>query len=106
MANSPAQFDVDKLAHLARLELTDAEQATYGRQLGDVLEYIDEIAKMPIKLSAEQAGNVAPHHELHNISRADAVVDDGIETAELLANAPMAEETAIKVHAVLGAQDE
>jgi aspartyl-tRNA(Asn)/glutamyl-tRNA(Gln) amidotransferase subunit C len=106
MANSETQFDVEKLAHLARLELTDDERATYSRQLGDVLEYIDEIATMPIQLSAEAAVNVAPHHELNNITRSDSTVDDGIETAELLANAPMSEGTAIKVHAVLGAQDE
>lgn len=35
--------DVERIAALARLELTDAEKALYTRQLGAILEYAEQI---------------------------------------------------------------
>ena len=38
-----SQNDVQRLAALARLELTEDEAATFTRQLGDVLEFVRQI---------------------------------------------------------------
>jgi aspartyl-tRNA(Asn)/glutamyl-tRNA(Gln) amidotransferase subunit C len=37
--------DVRKIAHLARLELTDEEANTFSKQLGDVLGYVSQLSE-------------------------------------------------------------
>lgn len=106
MAETNEQFNIEKLAHLARIELTVNELTTFGRQLNDVLQYIDEIANMPTVAMVQEINRIAPHHHLSNVTREDVVSGDAIDIKAMLKNVPMTEETAIKVHAVLGAGDE
>ena len=47
MASSP-DFNIDYVANLARLALTDQEKATFSRQLGDVLRYIEKLAEVDV----------------------------------------------------------
>lgn len=39
---SPAE--VDHVAHLARLEITPEERASFGRQLGEILTYVEQLS--------------------------------------------------------------
>ena len=39
-----AGFDIDRVAFLARLALTDEERATFGAQLETIVAYVDRIA--------------------------------------------------------------
>ena len=45
--------EVEHIARLARLELSDAEKARYGEQLSDILEYA-------ARLQAVETGEIAP----------------------------------------------
>ncbi len=40
---SLTESDVEKIAHLARLELTDAEKAQYQTQLSAILDYAERL---------------------------------------------------------------
>ena len=75
--------DVDRIATLARLELSDAETDLFVRQLTEVLEYADQI-------QAIDTTNVPPtSHVLSStpVDRADEP-RPGLTNAEALANAP------------------
>jgi aspartyl-tRNA(Asn)/glutamyl-tRNA(Gln) amidotransferase subunit C len=75
--------DVDRIATLARLDLTDAEKDLFVHQLSHVLEYAEQIQKI------ETAG-VPPTS--HVLARMPADRSDeprpGLANAEALANAP------------------
>ncbi|HEV3217094.1 MAG TPA: Asp-tRNA(Asn)/Glu-tRNA(Gln) amidotransferase subunit GatC [Vicinamibacterales bacterium] len=75
--------DVERIAALARLELTDAEKDLFVRQLAGVLEYADEI-------QAVETSGVPPTSQVLSSQQADR--DDtpvpSLSTAEALANAP------------------
>lgn len=43
-----SQEEVEKLADLARLSLSDEEATLYQKQLGDVLAYVDKINKLDL----------------------------------------------------------
>ena len=36
-------MDIDYVANLPRIELSDGEKSTYQKQLGDVLKYFDKL---------------------------------------------------------------
>ena len=40
------RIDIRHVARLARLALTDAEIATFGPQLGDLMTHVDELAEL------------------------------------------------------------
>jgi aspartyl-tRNA(Asn)/glutamyl-tRNA(Gln) amidotransferase subunit C len=75
--------DVDRIATLARLELSDAEKDRFVRQLTDVLEYAKQIQTI-------DTTGVPP--TAHVLSRQPADRGDeprpGLSNAEALANAP------------------
>jgi len=82
MALTPEE--VRKIAHLARLRLTPEEEARFGAQLGQIVDYIDQLARFapasPVEESAAPAG--APE-------AADVVVPC-LPHEAFLANAPAA----------------
>jgi len=83
MAERLTRQDVDRIAALARLELTEGEKDLFVRQLTEVLEYADQIL-------AIDTSNVPPtSHVLSSdpVDRADEPVP-GLSNAEALANAP------------------
>ena len=49
MAEAPApQLDIDYVAHLARIALTDAEKQKFAHQLGDVLQYVEKLKEVDV----------------------------------------------------------
>lgn len=78
-----AGFDIDRVAWLARLELTDEERQTFGAQLETIVAYVDRIAGLDV-----QGTDATLHgHSVSNIFREDVPVE-GLETEVALANAP------------------
>ncbi|HTF56693.1 MAG TPA: Asp-tRNA(Asn)/Glu-tRNA(Gln) amidotransferase subunit GatC [Planctomycetota bacterium] len=72
-----------RLAHLARLRLSDAELAAYGTQVGAILEHLEELKKLDV-------ANVPPlDHavDLADVRRADEP-RPGLSPEAALANAP------------------
>lgn len=39
---------VHKVAHLARLELTEAEEAQFAAQLSDILDYFEQLSELDV----------------------------------------------------------
>jgi aspartyl-tRNA(Asn)/glutamyl-tRNA(Gln) amidotransferase subunit C len=82
----PAGFtrsEVEAIAALARLELEDSELDLFARQLGDILEYANQVQRIDTTGVAPTASVVLRHAA----DRPDVVVPC-IDRAAALANAP------------------
>ncbi len=58
---------VHKVAHLARLELTEAEEEQFTRELGSILEYIEQLQE----LDTENVPPTTRAIDMSNITRPD-----------------------------------
>ena len=76
-------IDVKYVAHLARLSLTDEEQAKLGAQLGNILGYIEKLKELDVT-GVEPTAHAVP---LSNVTRAD-VVKPSLPHDEAMKNAP------------------
>jgi aspartyl-tRNA(Asn)/glutamyl-tRNA(Gln) amidotransferase subunit C len=94
---SISRDDVAHVAHLARLELTDAELELFTSQLAAVLEHAADVESLDV-------GDVPPTmhpYPLHNVMRADER-RPGVDREEVLGQAPAAEAGRFKVPPILG----
>lgn len=89
--------DVAHLAHLARLELTDAELDIYLGQLGVILHSVASVSEVA-GADVEPTTHAVP---LTNVYRED-VVRPGLEHAAALAAAPSTDEGRFRVPQILG----
>ena len=92
--------DVEKIAELARLELTDAETDSFTNQLGAILGYIDQLNEL-------DTADVPPmSHYATGDDTADARRDDVVRPSlgqqVATANAPDAEAGYFRVPRVIG----
>ena len=87
---------VDHIAELAKLSLTDAEKARFQEQLSDILDYAQRLQALDTDAIPPTA-TVLP---LRSVMR-DDVVTPSTPTAILLRNAPKATGDAFEVQAVL-----
>ena len=76
-------FDVQYVAHLARLELAPDEAAKLGAQLGQVLAYIEKLQELDLA-GVEPTAHAVP---LANVVRADEI-RPSLPHEEVLRNAP------------------
>jgi aspartyl-tRNA(Asn)/glutamyl-tRNA(Gln) amidotransferase subunit C len=76
-------FDVQYVARLARLELTPAEEKTFGSQLGRILDYVAQLKELDVA-AIEPTAHAVP---LVNVTRPD-VVEPSLPQAEAMRNAP------------------
>lgn len=74
---------VSWVAHLARLDLTEAELATMTRQLNAIVTYVDQLQE----LDTTGVEPMAHALDVHNVFRADEA-GQSLPTDEALANAP------------------
>lgn len=84
--------DVEHVAKLARLELTEEEKELYTKQLGDVLKYVDQMNEI-------DTSNVKPMTQVIdfvNVMREDKVEYEHTKE-ELMSNAPEEENGFFKV---------
>jgi aspartyl-tRNA(Asn)/glutamyl-tRNA(Gln) amidotransferase subunit C len=96
MSTSLSIDDVRKVAHLARLKLSEVDLETYTRQLGDVLQYVE-------LLDGVDTADVAPlahPHETVNVLRADEP-RESLQREAALANAPRSDGRYFLVPAIL-----
>ena len=75
--------DVRWVAHLARLDLSDAELETMTRQLSAIVDYIDQLRQ----LDTEGVEPMAHALAVQNVFRDDAPAES-LPVADALANAP------------------
>ena len=84
--------DVEHVAKLARLELTEEEKELYTKQLGDVLKYVDQM----IEVDTTNVKPMAQVIDFVNVMREDKVIQE-ISKEDLMANAPEEENGFFKV---------
>ena len=77
------KFDIDKIAQLARLKLTDAEKERLGGHLRQIIEYIDHLNQLDTA-DVEPTSHVLP---LQNVFREDEVSRSSTDT-DYLAGSP------------------
>jgi len=94
---SLSREDVEKVALLARLRLSDEEVATMTEQLGRIVEYVEQLNE----LNTEDVRPMAHAVELANVLAED-VVAPSLPREEALANAPKRDDECYRVPAVLG----
>ena len=88
--------DVEKIADLARLELTEAEKQQYLEQLTAILHYAERLNELDL------SGVLPTSHAIaqQNIMRTDRA-DPSLPMEDLLHNAPQQSENQFVVQAVL-----
>ena len=87
--------EIEHLAKLSRLDLTDKEKELYSGQLSSVLEYFNKLQEVDtdkVEITSQVTG-------LENGTREDKVVESGLEK-KLMENVPESEGNQIKVKAV------
>jgi aspartyl-tRNA(Asn)/glutamyl-tRNA(Gln) amidotransferase subunit C len=88
--------EVEEIAHLARLELTEAEKIAYQSQLSAVLDYIAQISELDLTNVPPTTHAVAQH----NVMRED-VAEPAMPIEDVLHNAPEHEDNQFKIQAIL-----
>ena len=84
--------DVEHVAKLARLELTEEEKVLYTKQLGDVLKYVDQMNEVDTS-SVKPMTQVV---DFSNVMRED-IPNQEISKEDLMSNAPDEENSFFKV---------
>ena len=88
--------EVEHIAELAKLGLTDEEKATFQEQLSAILEYADRLNQVDTS-AIPPTPTVLP---LRNVMREDAA-QPSLSTEDTLANAPEATEGCFQVKVIL-----
>ncbi|MFC1501173.1 Asp-tRNA(Asn)/Glu-tRNA(Gln) amidotransferase subunit GatC [Elusimicrobiota bacterium] len=90
--------DVEYVARLARLELTEKEKGQFASQLESILSYIDQLNEVDTK-SVKPTSHVL---DLSNVWREDKVKKSSDELIEkIINNSPEKEDNFFKVSKVL-----
>lgn len=91
--------EVKKIAHLARIELSEAEVEKFQKDLSVVLDYVEELKNAPVSI----VGNLDPAHEVTGL--VNVVREDKVEIAdnheEIFGQAPEIKDGYFKVKAIL-----
>lgn len=88
--------DVENVAFLARLELTEEEKETYTKQLNDILGYFRFLEQLDTE-NVQPTAHVLP---LKNVFREDWV-GQHLSLEEALSNCPDRDENYIKVPRII-----
>ena len=89
--------DVEKMARLSRLNLTDKEKEKFTKQFSDILGYVEELSEIDDK-SVEPIDHITGKS---NVMREDKITCKS-KRDKMLKNAPDKEDGFIKVKAILG----
>lgn len=92
--------EVERIARLARLSLSEEEAAIYARQLSAVLDYAAELAAVDL-VDISPTASVLP---VRSVMRAGDAPGDPLPRALALANAPQADGAHFRVPGALGGE--
>ena len=90
------KMDIEKVARLARLELSDEERETFANQLEQILTYMEQLNRLDTT-GVEPTSHAIP---LYNVFREDGV-KPSFPQEEILATAPDEEEGHFKVPRII-----
>lgn len=89
--------DIDKLARLARIEVTEIEKENLIKDIDPILGYVAQIKEVASNINPE--ANLSDHR---NIVREDTdVTPSGINTKDIVANMPESQDNYLKVKKIL-----
>lgn len=90
--------DIEKLAKLARIDLTEEQKRTYLKEIGSILGYVDQI-----KTAVSKTGGERKLPKLRNVTRSDNKANEtGSNTEVIVAEFPRKEGNNLKVKKILG----
>ena len=95
----PVEIDVDHVARLARLALTDEERERFGQQLVQILEHAERVREV----AAEDVPPTSHPVPLANVFR-DDVPRPSLTQEDALAGAPEVEQDRFKVPRIIEAE--
>ena len=87
---------VEHVAHLARVGITEEDIERFSHQLSDVLDYFERLDRVDIE-GVPPTSHTLP---LHNVMREDET-EPSYSVEDVLANAPNQEERRFRVRAIL-----
>lgn len=96
MPEENSGMHVSDIAHLARIDLTDAETALFQGQLDQILHYVEQLNELDV-------GNVEPTAHaipVYNVLRKDEV-GQSLDHAAVMANAPASTGGQIRVPKII-----
>lgn len=93
------QETVERVAHLARLDLSQAEKEKFTEQLSHILDHAEKLNELDTE-DVEPMAHVQP---VNNVFRSDQV-EDSLEREEVLANAPEQEKGMFKVPQIVDSE--
>lgn len=88
--------DVEYIAHLSRLEITEEEKSQFAKELSDILEHVNRLSKI-------NTDNVEPTYfavDTKNVYRED-VIKPSINREDVFAAAPSIESGGFKVPKII-----
>ena len=89
--------DIEKLAKLARIELTENEKETYVKDISSILGYVDQIKDAVAKVGEERKVS-----DLRNVMRADEMKNEsGANTEVVVKEFPAKDGNYLKVKKIL-----
>jgi aspartyl-tRNA(Asn)/glutamyl-tRNA(Gln) amidotransferase subunit C len=89
-------LNLDYVANLARLALTEAEKAQFSQQLGDILHYVEKLKQVDVS-GVEPMAHASP---VYNVWQPD-VAQPGLPVEAALRNAPARRQDMIVVPKVV-----
>ena len=103
--NKITKTEVEKIAKLARIHITESEKEKYSTELSKILRYADKLNE----LNTDKIPETSQTTGLVNVYRKDVATlewkvdkDEAKNTEKLLANAPEKKDNYIKVKQILG----
>ena len=94
--SAPSDLNIDYVANLARIALSEAEKREFSRQLGDILHYVEKLRQVDVT-GVEPMAHAAP---VFNVWAAD-VAGGALSVDQALRNAPQQRQQMIVVPKVV-----
>ncbi len=89
--------EVEHIALLSRIEITDQEKENFSHQLNDILNYVGKLTEV----NTDTVSQTARVNELQNVLAEDKVEKSVVSREALLSNAPDKFDEYFKVKTVL-----
>ena len=67
------ESDIEKIAQLAHLEITDKERRTFAPQIADIVTYVEQLSEIDTSAIKPALGGLTPEGERTEVSRSDDV---------------------------------
>jgi aspartyl-tRNA(Asn)/glutamyl-tRNA(Gln) amidotransferase subunit C len=68
-----SESDIEKIAQLAHLDITDDERRMFAPQIADIVTYVEQLNEVDTSTTTPALGGLTPEGEKTDASRADEV---------------------------------